>query len=69
MAQRRADAGYTSQLELAQARAEYESTAQAVPQAELAVARQENALLQLIGDSASGELTRGAALSALRPPP
>lgn len=69
LARRRADAGYTSQLEFAQARAEYESTAQAVPQAELAVARQENALLLLIGDPSSGALARGAALSALRPPP
>ncbi|MBR7551419.1 TolC family protein, partial [Mycobacterium tuberculosis] len=44
LARDRARAGSTSQLEYEQARAEYESTAQAVPQAELAVARQENAL-------------------------
>lgn len=46
----RAHAGYTSQLELRQAQAEYEGTAQLIPQAQLAVAQQENALSVLMGE-------------------
>ncbi|MDB6060865.1 MAG: efflux transporter outer rane subunit [Verrucomicrobiaceae bacterium] len=49
LARRRAEVGYTSTLELRQAEAEFEAAAQAVPQAELAVSRQENALSILIG--------------------
>lgn len=45
----RAEAGYTSQLELRQAQAEYEATAELVPDAELAVTRQEHALSLLLG--------------------
>lgn len=69
LAQTRARAGYTSELELEQARAEYESTAQAVPQAELAVARQENALSQLVGDSPPIAIGRGLQLAELHQPP
>lgn len=69
LARQRADAGYTSQLEFEQARAEYEATAQAVPQAELAVSRQENALMLLLGDTPSVGVPRGAALDALNIPP
>ncbi|WP_230625579.1 efflux transporter outer membrane subunit [Cupriavidus necator] len=69
LADTRARAGYTSQLELEQARAEYESTAQAVPQAELAIARQENALSQLVGDSPPVAIERGVPLSELHEPP
>ncbi|MBY4895934.1 efflux transporter outer membrane subunit [Cupriavidus sp. AU9028] len=68
LARRRAEAGYTSELELEQARAEYEATAQAVPQAELAVSQQENALLLLTGDTQATAIPRGEPLSALRIP-
>lgn len=69
LARDRARAGYTSQLEYEQARAEYESTAQAVPQAELAVARQENALGVLIGNPDAPVIARGLSLQALQQPP
>jgi NodT family efflux transporter outer membrane factor (OMF) lipoprotein len=68
VARERADAGYTSDLERRQAEAEYESAAQQVPQAELAIARQENALALLTG-TAPRELPRGLALTLLTPPP
>lgn len=68
LASARARAGYTSQLEYEQARAEYESTAQAVPQAELAVARQENALGVLIGNADAAAIMRGLPLQALQQP-
>ncbi|PSJ38950.1 efflux transporter outer membrane subunit [Allosphingosinicella deserti] len=68
IARNRAEVGYTSELELRQAEAEYEATAQIVPQVELAVSRQENALSQLIGGSPR-TIERGVALAALRAPP
>lgn len=68
LARDRARAGYTSQLEYEQARAEYESTAQAVPQAELAVARQENALGVLIGNPDPSVIARGLPLQSLQQP-
>ncbi len=68
LARSRADTGYTSQLEFEQARAEYESTAQAVPQAELAVIRQENSLSVLVGEVPAAALRRGAPLDALQQP-
>lgn len=68
IARHRADVGYTSELELRQAEAEYEATAQIVPQVELAVSRQENALSQLLGESPRA-IERGVALAALRQPP
>ena len=46
----RAEVGYTSQLELRQAEAEYQATAQLVPQLEAQIARQENALSVLTGE-------------------
>ncbi len=64
----RARVGYTSQLELRQAQAEYEATAQIVPQLELGIARQENALSQLIGTSPRA-IPRGRALAAMLRPP
>ncbi len=64
----RARVGYTSQLELRQAQAEYEATAQIVPQLQLSIARQENALSQLIGTSPRA-VPRGKALAALVRPP
>ncbi|MCA3235761.1 MAG: efflux transporter outer membrane subunit, partial [Cupriavidus sp.] len=68
LARDRARAGYTSQLEYEQARAEYESTAQAVPQAELAVTRQENALGVLVGNPDAAVIARGLPLQALQQP-
>jgi len=67
LARRRAQAGYTSRLELAQAEAEYRAAEQLVPAAELAVTRQENALAILVGDPPRS-IVRGARLSALRTP-
>jgi multidrug efflux system outer membrane protein len=68
IAESRARVGYSSRLDLAQARAEYESTAQTVPQLELAIAQQENALSILIG-AVPGPIERGVALGDLHIPP
>lgn len=67
LAQRRAETGYSSQLELGQAQAEYEATRQLVPAAQLAVTRQENALSILVGD-APGMIARGKTLDSLNTP-
>lgn len=66
VARRRADAGYTSDLELRQAEAEYAAAAQQVPQARLAIERQEHALALLTG-AAPGDIPRGASLARLQP--
>ena len=50
-ARRRAETGYTSNLELHQAEAEYRATQQLVPAAQLAISRQENALSLLLGEN------------------
>ena len=50
-ARRRAETGYTSNLELRQAEAEYQATLQLVPAAQLAISRQENALSLLLGQN------------------
>ncbi|UST52703.1 efflux transporter outer membrane subunit (plasmid) [Comamonadaceae bacterium OTU4NAUVB1] len=68
LARSRAEAGYTSQLELRQAQVEQESAVQLVPQLRLAIARQENALALLLGE-APGDVPRGAPLLAMRLPP
>lgn len=68
LARARADAGYTSQLELRQAEAEYQATAQQIPAIEAAIARQENGLSLLVGDVPRG-VERGAPFAALTPPP
>ncbi|AUW57721.1 RND transporter [Sphingobium sp. SCG-1] len=68
LARDRARVGYTSELELRQAEAEYQATAQIVPQVELSLRRQENALSQLIGVPPQA-IARGLALAAIRPPP
>jgi outer membrane protein, multidrug efflux system len=47
--QRLTDAGYSSQLELRQAEAEYRSAQEALPQLELSIAQNENALSVLLG--------------------
>jgi len=64
LARSRARVGYTSQLELRQAEAEYEATLQIVPQVQLAITRQEDALSQLIGVPPRA-IARGLALASL----
>lgn len=64
----RAEVGYTSQLELKQSQAEYQATAQQVPQVEAQIARQENALSILTGNL-PGAINRGGSLAALAQPP
>ena len=64
----RAEVGYTSQLEWRQAQAEYQATAQLIPQIEAQIARQENALSVLTGDI-PGDITRGGSLAELQQPP
>lgn len=68
LARDRAAAGYTSQLELRQAEAEYQATAQQIPAIEAAIARQENGLSLLVGDVPRG-VERGAPFAALTQPP
>lgn len=63
----RAEVGYTSQLELRQSQAEYEATAQQVPQVETQIARQENALSILTG-ILPGAINRGGSLADLAEP-
>ena len=58
LATRRVEAGQISRLELTQAQAEYEATAQRVPALELAIRRQENGLRLLTGDL-PGAVERG----------
>lgn len=67
LAQRRALTGYTSLLELRQAEAEYQAAAQLVPQVELSISRQENALRVLTGD-VPGPVARGRTLAQLTLP-
>lgn len=68
IARRRYETGYASRLEYRQAQAEYAATQQLVPAAELAIARQENALALLTGDSPRA-VARGLALDRLATPP
>ena len=65
--QRRADAGYSTQLELRQAEAEYRATEQLIPEIQLAIHRQEDGLSLLIGE-APGEIARGKSLDSLSVP-
>lgn len=67
IARDRARVGYTSQLELQQAQAEYEATEQQIPAIHAAIARQENALSVLVGD-APHAIPRGGTFAALRRP-
>jgi multidrug efflux system outer membrane protein len=67
IARRRYETGYASRLEYRQAQAEYAGTQQLVPAAELAIARQENALALLTGDSPRA-VARGLALDRLATP-
>jgi NodT family efflux transporter outer membrane factor (OMF) lipoprotein len=59
--------GYSPGLDLAQAEADYQATAQNIPQIELGIARQEDALRLLAGE-APGPVLRGATLTALTAP-
>src|SRR3546814_401147 len=68
LARSRANAGYTSELELRQAEAEYEAAAQILPQVDLAISRQENALSVLTGRAPAAIRPR-AKLSGLQAPP
>lgn len=68
IARSRARVGYTSELELRQAEAELEATAQVVPQLELAMRRQEDALSVLVGELPYA-VGRGVVLERLRLPP
>ncbi len=68
LARSRSEAGYTSDFELRQAQAEYEATAQLLPQVELAQRRQENVLSLIVGQSPRA-IARGATLDRLRPLP
>jgi multidrug efflux system outer membrane protein len=63
IARRRAETGYTSRLELHQAEGEYHATEQLIPQAELSIERQENALRVLLGDIPASVI-RGVAYQA-----
>jgi multidrug efflux system outer membrane protein len=65
----RAEVGYTSELEWRQAEAEYQATAQLLPQIDVQIARQENALSVLAGEM-PGDFVRGSleAIELPRPP-
>jgi len=68
IARSRADAGYSPLLELRQFEAEYQATAQIIPQIELGIARQENAISVLVGET-PGPVGRGRELAALAEQP
>ena len=63
----RAEVGYTSQLELRQAEAEYQAAVQLIPPIRAQIARQENALAVLTGEL-PGAIARGGRLSDLQMP-
>ena len=67
IARDRAEVGYTSQLELKQSEAEYRATEQQIPAIEAAIARQENALSTLVGDTPHA-IVRGRRFEALATP-
>jgi NodT family efflux transporter outer membrane factor (OMF) lipoprotein len=67
IARRRASAGYASALDLAQAEADYQATLQLVPAAQLAIARQEDGLSLLLGESPR-TFERGVDLAAMALP-
>lgn len=68
IASNRARVGYTSDLELRQAQAEYQATAQLIPQVQLAITRQEDALSLLVGDPPRA-IERGLPLAQIQRPP
>ncbi|TCM16128.1 NodT family efflux transporter outer membrane factor (OMF) lipoprotein [Novosphingobium sp. PhB165] len=67
LAERRVGAGYSPRLDLAQAQAEYQATAQLIPSLREATARQENALRLLTGD-VPGAVARATSLALLTEP-
>ena len=67
IARDRAEAGYTSQLELRQSEAEYRAAEQQIPAIEAAIARQENGLSLLVGDTPHA-IARGVGFDALATP-
>ncbi|SEH20436.1 efflux transporter, outer membrane factor (OMF) lipoprotein, NodT family [Sphingopyxis sp. YR583] len=67
IAKSRVGRGYSPKLELQQAQAEYDATAQIVPQIELAIARIEDGLSLLVGDTPRA-VERGTALDRLTVP-
>ncbi|MDB5703393.1 MAG: efflux system outer rane lipoprotein [Sphingomonas bacterium] len=67
IARSRFDRGYSPKLELEQAQAEYSGTAQIIPQIELAIARTEDSLSQLTGETPQA-VERGLALAQLVKP-
>jgi NodT family efflux transporter outer membrane factor (OMF) lipoprotein len=67
VAKRRADAGYGTQLELAQAEAVYHATEQLIPATQLAITRQENGLSVLLGANPKA-VDRGMELDSLGAP-
>ncbi|MDB5748406.1 MAG: hypothetical protein JWP72_3254, partial [Massilia sp.] len=72
LASDQARVGYISQLQLTQAQSEYQSVLQAVPELELAVRRQENAVRLLAGElpgDVARSATRGQGFARLRLPP
>jgi multidrug efflux system outer membrane protein len=72
LAEDQARVGYISQLQLTQAQSEYQSVLGAIPELELAVRRQENALRLLAGELPGDVLDKtkhGAGFDALRLPP
>jgi multidrug efflux system outer membrane protein len=64
---RRAEAGYASQLDLAQAEADYRAAEQLIPAAQLAISRQEDGLSVLIGDNPRA-IERGLELNSFALP-
>jgi NodT family efflux transporter outer membrane factor (OMF) lipoprotein len=67
IARSRVGRGYSPKLELEQAQAEYDATAQIVPQIELAIARTEDGLSVLVGDTPRS-IDRGTPLERLGVP-
>ncbi|MDM0065838.1 efflux transporter outer membrane subunit [Variovorax sp. J31P207] len=67
LARSRQQRGYSSELETAQSEAEYRATAQAIPQLELAIVRQEH-VLNLLTGAAPAPVPRGLPLVELRMP-
>lgn len=67
IARDREQAGYTSRLELRQAEAEYRAAEQQIPAIQAAVARQENALSQLVGEAPRAIGRDGGFAALLRP--
>jgi outer membrane protein, multidrug efflux system len=68
LVQRRVSVGYAAQLDLAQAQAEYQSTAEQIPATELAIRRTEDALCILLGRNPGDIERERPALTPQLPP-